>query len=145
LPLVAAMLCGLVACTPGPVSQQAPGVDAEERQWCEQVMAALPQTVLDQQRRASEPADLTAAWGEPPISLRCGVDKPPRLGPGSECFEVNRAGWFAEEGNGGMVFTTIGRPVYVEVGVPTRYAPEANALVDLAAAVALLPVEQPCV
>ena len=31
------------------------------------------------------------------------------------------------------LFTTIGRTAYVEVGVPTHYTPEANALVDLAA------------
>jgi len=31
------------------------------------------------------------------------------------------------------------------VGVPSEYAPEANALVDLAAAVGTIPVDQPCV
>lgn len=108
-------------------------------------MAALPDTVLEQSRRDTDAPELTAAWGDPPISLRCGVDKPKGLGPASECFEVNRVGWFAEEGIGGMVFTTIGRPVYIEVGVPSEYAPEAQALVDVAAAVSKVPVEQPCV
>ena len=71
--------------------------------------------------------------------------KPPGLGPESECFEVNGVGWFAEEAQGGYLFTTIGRPAYVQVGVPTDYAPEANALVDIADAVTKLPVDQPCV
>lgn len=142
--MAVAALALVVGCAP-PVQQQAPTPDAAARQLCAEVMANLPSHVLDQPRRDSEPADLTAAWGDPPISLRCGVDKPPGLTPASECFEVNRVGWYAEEGVGGMVFTTIGRPVYVEVGVPTAYAPEGTALVDVAAAVAKVPVDQPCV
>ena len=112
---------------------------------CAAVMAALPDTVLDQPRRTVEPGRLSAAWGDPTITLRCGVAEPPGLGPESECFEVNGVGWFAEEAQGGYLFTTIGRPAYVQVGVPTEYAPEANALVDVAEAVQKLPVDQPCV
>ena len=112
---------------------------------CAAVMDALPDTVLDQPRRTVEPGRLSTAWGDPTITLRCGVAKPPGLGPESECFEVNGVGWFAEEAQGGYLFTTIGRPAYVEVGVPTDYAPEANALVDVANAVKKLPVDQPCV
>lgn len=115
------------------------------RQRCAALMAALPETVLDQRRRAVEPGELSAAWGDPTITLRCGVDRPPGLGAASECFEVNGVGWFAEEAQGGYLFTTIGRPVYVQVGVPTAYAPEANALVDLADAVRTIPVDRPCV
>lgn len=145
--LLAAALAGVLAlsaCT-GPYELPSPSPDPDELRWCEQVMAALPETVLDATRGETTAPELTAVWGDPPISLRCGVDKPKRLEPGSECFEVNHVGWFAEEGRGGMVFTTIGRPVYIEVGVPTAYAPEANALVDVAEAVSIVPVEQPCV
>lgn len=112
---------------------------------CATVMAALPDTVLDEPRRPAEPGHLSAAWGDPTITLKCGVDKPPGLGSESECFEVNGVGWFAEEAEGGYLFTSIGRPAFVQVGVPTAYAPEANALVDIAAAVQKIPVEQPCV
>ena len=91
--------------------------------------------MLDQPRRTVEPGTLSAAWGDPTITLKCGVEKPPGLGDASECFEVNGVGWFAEEAEGGYLFTTIGRSAYVQVGVPTEYAPEANALVDVAEAV----------
>ncbi|MDN5761127.1 MAG: DUF3515 domain-containing protein [Microlunatus sp.] len=117
--------------------------DAVRRQ-CAAVMAALPATVLDQPRRRVEPGVLSAAWGSPTITLRCGVDEPPGLDATSECFEVNGVGWYAEQAEGGYLFTTIGRPVSVEVGVPDDYAPEANALVDVAEAVAKIPVEQEC-
>ena len=73
------------------------------------------------------------------------MEKPPGLGDASECFEVNGVGWFAEEAEGGYLFTTIGRSAYVQLGVPTEYAPEANALVDVAEAVKKTPELQPCV
>lgn len=117
---------------------------AESREQCAAVMATLPATVLDRPRRTVEPGALSAAWGDPTITLKCGVDKPPALGPASECFEVNGVGWFAEQVEGGYLFTTIGRPTYVQVGVPPDYAPEATALVDVAAAVSTIPVERPC-
>ena len=115
------------------------------RQQCAAVMADLPATVLDQPRRTVEPGTLSAAWGDPTITLKCGVEKPPGLGDASECFEVNGVGWFAEEAEGGYLFTTIGRSAYVQVGVPTEYAPEANALVDVAEAVKKTTEIQPCV
>ena len=125
------------------VSMADPTPSAAVREQCAAVMAALPQTVLDQPRRTVEPGQLSAAWGDPTITLKCGVDKPPGLGAESECFEVDGVGWFAEEAQGGYLFTTIGRPVYVQVGVPTAYAPEANALVDVAEAVKHVPLDQP--
>lgn len=121
-----------------------PTPSAGVRQQCAAVMAALPPTVLDQSRRTVEPGALSAAWGDPTITVKCGVGKPPGLGDASECFEVNGVGWFAEEADGGYLFTTIGRPAYIQVGVPTDYAPEANALVDVAEAVKQTPEIQPC-
>jgi len=88
---------------------------------------------------------LTAAWGDPPITLRCGVGAPPGLTPESECLEVNGVGWFSEDADGGTLYTTIGREVLVELGVPEDYAPEASALVDVAAAVSAHdPLLKPC-
>jgi hypothetical protein len=112
---------------------------------CRSLMAELPEEVLDEGRRRVEPGSLSAAWGNPTITLRCGVPRPPTLAAGSPCFEVNSVGWFAEEASGGYLFTTIGRAVFVEVGVPAAYAPEATALVDLADAVSEhVPMERPC-
>jgi hypothetical protein len=140
----ALLALGLGACS-RTVAMTDPNPPAAVREACSAVMAALPATVLDQSRRTVEPGALSAAWGDPTITLRCGVDKPPGLGDASECFEVNGVGWFAEEADGGYLFTTIGRSAYVQVGVPTQYAPEANALVDVAEAVKKTPEIQPCV
>ena len=111
----------------------------------ETVLADLPRKVLEQSRRRATPGRLGAAWGRPAITLRCGVPKPPGLKPTSACFEVNGVGWFAEEATGGYLFTTIGRPAFVEMAVPSKYAPEAGALVDVARAISAHdPVRQPC-
>ncbi len=108
-------------------------------------MADLPSSVLAENRRTVQPGAFSAAWGRPPIVLRCGVDKPAALQPSSQCFEVNGVGWLAEEADGGYLFTTIGRAAYVELAVPTEYAPEASALTAVAATItAHDPVVQPC-
>lgn len=112
---------------------------------CADLMAALPSLVLDEERRTVRPGARSAAWGDPTITLRCGVDRPPSLNAGSQCIEVNGIGWFTEEVAAGYLFTTIGRVAYVEVGVPHAYAPEASALVDLADAVgSTVPERQAC-
>ena len=55
-------------------------------------------------------------------------------------------GWFAEPAHGGYLFTTIGRPAYVEVSVPSHYAPEAQRRWSTSHAVINTydPAEQPC-
>jgi hypothetical protein len=128
----------------GTVTMTDPSPAPAVREQCAALMAALPERVLDERRRTVEPGELSAAWGDPTITLKCGVEKPPGLGAESECFEVNGVGWFAEEAQGGYLFTTIGRSAYVQIGVPAAYAPEANALVDVADAVEQIPLEQPC-
>jgi len=129
----------------GPVALPAPSPAPSARRTCDALVAALPATVLDQDRRDTTAA-LTAAWGDPPITVSCGVAAPPGMTATAQCFEVDGVGWYAEEGTGGFLFSTIGRSVVIEVGVPTAYAPEANALVDLAGAItATVPQTRPCV
>lgn len=141
--LVAALAL-LAGCT-GTVAVPEPSPDDADRSTCTALVAALPDEVEGGLRRTTEPGVLTAAWGDPPITLRCGVTAPPGLTPSSECLEINGVGWFNEDAEGGVLFTTIGRAAFVEVAVPADYSPPVNPLVDLAAAVAAQnPVEQPC-
>ncbi|MFI6830553.1 DUF3515 domain-containing protein [Kribbella sp. NPDC050241] len=133
-------LAGLVvlaACSPGAVPVAVPSPAPEVAAVCEQLVAALPDQVLDADRRKTEPpSPLTTAYGDPPIEITCGVAPPAGMAEAqSQCFEVNGVGWFAKEAGNGVIFTTIGREVYVEVAVPAKYDPEANALTDVADAV----------
>ena len=112
---------------------------------CAGVLGDLPPTVADQPRRLVVDR-LAGAWGDPPIILRCGVEKPAALKPDSQCHEVNNVGWLAEEQPDGWLFTTIGRKYYVSVEVPSDYDPAADALADVADLVRRhLPNVKPCV
>ncbi len=113
---------------------------------CRLLLAALPSTVESLAARSVSPAGAGAAWGTPPVVLRCGVPRPTAMTRSASCMQVNDVGWFAEQRSPGYVFTTIGRAVNVELTVPSKYAPESNALVDIADAVkAHVPAKSQCV
>ena len=128
------------------VAVEEPQLSGAPAEVCANIVADVPEQVMDQPRRRTEPGIASAAWGSPPITLRCGVPQPADLARDSECVEVNNVGWFAEPGSGGTIFTTIGRDVFVEVGVPADYAPEAGALTFFSEPIeAHNPARQPCV
>lgn len=112
---------------------------------CGGLFADRPATVAGQKDRLVT-GNNAAAWGDPPIILRCGVDKPDKLGPASRCDMVDGVGWFSETTSDGYLFTTIGRDFYVSVEVPHEYSPEADALVDLSDSIGRHdPIIKPCV
>ncbi|WP_116948184.1 DUF3515 domain-containing protein [Jiangella endophytica] len=103
---------------------------------CAALQDALPDTVDDAVRRDVDPSsEYVAAWGQPPIVLRCGVAMPASYRPDAQLYDVDGVGWLADEGEGGTFFTAVDREVLVEVAVPDDYAPEANVLADLATAI----------
>jgi hypothetical protein len=100
---------------------------------CSALVDALPHTLHGQSARPTDPDSAwTAAWGDPPITLRCGVARPPQLTPTSDTVEVDGVAWLPIQLTHGYRFVTTGRLAYVEVDVPDAYAPEVNVLVDLA-------------
>ena len=105
---------------------------------CGRLAAALPSTLLKQDRRDTEPsAPSVAAWGDPAIILRCGVTPP---GPTTDqCIAVDGVDWVARPlgtgGADGYEFVTYGREPAVQVLVPRHYVPETFALTGLTAAV----------
>lgn len=113
---------------------------------CATVMATLPETLGGQSRVGVD--RLVATWGDPAISVRCGVEKPAALEPTSRCDVINGVGWFAEEPGsplrGAWRFTTIGRAGFIEVVVPERYEPAGDVLNELTTAVKKLPETKPC-
>lgn len=126
------------------VAVSVPGVASSSAQSdCAALNKALPQTVDNEGRRGTSPdSPLTAAWGDPPITLRCGVPEPEVLRPGSKTYNpsadeayVDGVAWLIEKVTDGYRFTAAQRAVYIELDVPSAYNPETNALVDLASAV----------
>jgi hypothetical protein len=124
------------ACGGGSIDVSPPSPEASAAAACEALADNLPDTVQDGERRPTSPeSELTAAWGNPEIVLRCGVPSPAAYEPTAQLVEVDGVEWFPEELERGYRFTTFGRSAFVEVVVPDRYQPEVNALVDLAPAV----------
>jgi hypothetical protein len=127
----------LAGCSPGAVKIAVPSPAPEVADACTALMQAMPAKVLDAKRRKAEPASaLTTAYGDPAIEVTCGVRPPAGMVQAqSQCFEVNGVGWYAQQVTNGYLFTTIGRKIYLEIAVPDKYAPEANALTDVSDAV----------
>ncbi|MCI0386495.1 DUF3515 domain-containing protein [Streptomyces sp. CNQ085] len=138
--LAAAAGCASGGDRPGP---PVPSPTGEAAEVCGELYDVLPGEVDGQRRGEIEPETRFAAvWGEPAIELGCGVPRPEVLTPGSEHYnpvsdsvEVNGVSWLLEERGDSHRFTLLGREVFVRVTVPEAYAPEVNALVDLADAV----------
>ncbi len=141
----------------GAVEVTAPSPTGKAKDQCAALIEDLPVTVLGEKARDVTPADRSAAaWGDPPIVLRCGVQRPSALVATSACFEVNGVGWLATQNGrevagdepvkGTMTFTTIGRAAYVEVSVPDV---EGHSAADPLTAFAhpiqhTIPLEHPC-
>lgn len=132
---MAALTLLLTACS-GPAGVNVPTPEASAAAVCQELAMAWPTTVLDQHVVDVSPTSpLTHAWGDPPVVARCGVATPSALRPDSQLVTVNAVDWLPEPTDDGYRFTTVGRVANVEVTVPHHYAPEATALVDLAAAI----------
>ena len=133
LPAVLACALSLAACGGDSVSVSAPSVSGVAARQCAAVKAALPATLNGLKRRKTSPDAVTvAAWGDPAITLRCGVAQPGVVnaaspdydptGQRSQGMEDNGVCWVAvPKQGGGMVLTTVKQHTYVEVTVPSKY------------------------
>jgi hypothetical protein len=135
---VACLVLLTAGCTAGAVDVERtdPGDDAAA---CERLVDALPRTLAEQERREVDDADAAtaAAWGDPPIMLRCGVGEPASFDAISSCQITNGVAWYIpdEQITGSAVdvtMTTIGREPDVEVAIPADYFPPAATMVGLA-------------
>jgi hypothetical protein len=107
---------------------------------CRALIAALPKTVVGASQRAVSPSDSgTAAWGDPAITLRCGVAAPAGFGGGTQLLQIDSVAWLPKKLTAGYRFTAKTSAGYLEVDVPSHYSPEADALVDLGPAMNALP------
>jgi len=141
----------LGGCGNGAVDVRTPALTGTPARTCTTLVEALPDTVDGARRRSVDPSEApAAAWGDPPIVLRCGVPMPKEFNRFSSCQETDGVGWFIpdEQITGEprpITMTTIGRAVNVEVSLPTEHWPPAAAMVDLADAVKkTVPQERPC-
>ena len=147
------MLTALLAgCSDGAVEIDEPSVEGAARDACEELLGLVPYELAGQRPRETDPEGvLGAAWGDPPIVLRCGVDMPEEFDRFSSCNEINGVGWFAtdeelEDTDDDLTVTTIGWEPVVEVEIPADRRPPNDVLVELAEPIKqALTLDQPCV
>lgn len=113
---------------------------------CAEVMVSLRSGSLDEladRPRRDTTAQSTAAWGDPPVLLRCGVPTP---GPTTDaCVRVDGVDWVLDDSGERPVFTTYGRVPAVEVSFPPEDTSGSEAvLVQLGPLVEQLPQVREC-
>jgi hypothetical protein len=116
-----------------PVQMAAPELSARDTQICLAVTSQLPTTVRDLPgRKVSAGPEQNAAWGEPPITVACGVTQPVMCervdggAPGcvpldATMLVMDGVCWWAKDGPATDEFTTMDREVAVRVSVPGSY------------------------
>ncbi|MCW2765327.1 MAG: hypothetical protein JWO11_1286 [Nocardioides sp.] len=151
-----ALVAGLLAaCGPddGPVQIDSPSLSAGVQSTCRAFLDDVPRTLADEQSRPVSPdGALGAAWGDPAITLTCGVSVPDDFDKFAFCQETNGVGWFIpdtqlEDESSDVTFTALGYRPIVQVHLPSTYRPDGAAAVpaQLAAAVkANLKLVRPC-
>jgi hypothetical protein len=123
----------LVSVPSTPVQLAAPALSAHDAQVCLAVTSQLPTRVRNlPARKVSAGPEQNAAYGEPPITVQCGVAQPKMcetITPGqtgcvpldADLLVMNGVCWYGEDGPATKLFTTMDREVPVQVGVPASY------------------------
>ena len=117
-----------------------PPLSAGQQQACQELISALPTDLGDLPARpVDSPSPYVAAWGEPAVTLRCGVARPPSFVATADVQQINGVSWFAERRGATTAWVVVDRPVYVEVLAPAADASAPVARLSTAVAAALKP------
>jgi hypothetical protein len=117
-----------------------PPRSAGQQQACQELISALPTDLGDLPARpVDSPSPYVAAWGEPAVTLRCGVARPPSFVATADVQQINGVSWFAERRGPTTAWVVVDRPVYVEVLAPAAAASAPVARLSTAVTAALKP------
>ena len=117
-----------------------PAPTAAAQRSCQELVSALPESLGDLPARpVDSPSPYVVAWGEPPVTLRCGVARPPAFVATADVQVISGVTWFAERRGQTTAWTVVDRPVYVEVLAPVAAASEPVARLSTAVTAALKP------
>jgi hypothetical protein len=130
----------LVACGKDPVSIPTLRLSAADQAVCQRLTNALPEKVVDQAQRKTQPAAaLGGAWGDPAIVAQCGVPMPSDFTRTAACQTADGVGWYIPEAqfaddSSDLVIATAGYRPIVQVAIPATYRPNglAAVMVELA-------------
>jgi hypothetical protein len=111
----------------------APKLSAHDAQACLALTSQLPGQVRNlPARKVSAGPEQNGAYGDPAITVQCGVTQPPMcetITPGqkgcvpldADLLVMNGVCWWGDDGPATKLFTTMDREVAVQVGVPASY------------------------
>ena len=101
---------------PVPVPPVTPAADEH----CPGLLAELPLDLNGEvSRRVQSDSPYAYAWGDPPVVLVCGVDRPAGWVVGTSAIQINGVQWHVDTSDPeSTVWTTVDRPVYVQVSLP---------------------------
>lgn len=98
-----------------------PPVTPEADASCPALMSSLPLELTGEpSRRVQSDSPFAYAWGDPPIVLICGVDRPVGYVAGVSAIQINGVQWYVDTDDPDTtVWTTVDRPVYVQIALPS--------------------------
>ena len=121
-----------------------PPVTPEAEASCPALMSALPLELAGEpSRRVQSDSPYAYAWGDPAITLICGIDRPAGFVVGVSAIQINGVQWYVDTSDpDATVWTTVDRPVYVQITLPPEVdsAPVTALTPQIAAA---LPFREP--
>jgi hypothetical protein len=127
-----------------PLPVDVPPVTAEADATCPALMSALPLELAGEKSRpVRSNSPFAYAWGDPPIVLICGVDRPAGFVATSGLIQIDAVQWYVDDSDPDtVVWTAVDRPVYVQLAIPSSLdSASATELSDVLAKV--LPAQQP--
>jgi hypothetical protein len=103
----------------GPVRMAAPPLTPRAASLCRALVSQLPGAVRNRaQRPVTAGTEQNAAYGDPPITMACGVPEP-SFPPTDLVYPLDAVCWHADESRSDVtVWTTVDREVPVQVTVP---------------------------
>ena len=103
-----------------PLPVDVPPVTPEAEANCPALMALMPLELAGERSRPVDSDSLFAyAWGEPPIVLVCGVDRPEGYVAGVGLIQIEGVQWYVDQTDpDATVWTTVDRSVHVQVSLP---------------------------
>ena len=121
---------GLVGCSSA-ARVPAPAPAGAAAAACTALARELPQEVAGRPRRRTQPdSPFTAAWGDPAITVRCGVGLPASYTATAVCTSIDGVDWLPGADGVSGPYTAVGRAAFVAVDVPAGLDP-AQAVVAL--------------
>jgi hypothetical protein len=104
-----------------PVAMDAPALSTRAATVCRALLSQLPGSVRDlHQRPVTAGAEQNAAYGDPAITVSCGVPMP-KIPPTDLVYPLSRVCWHSADRPDATEWTTVDREVPVRVTVPKRY------------------------